>query len=63
VETQSTSRPQCGAGRDPSWGIQGVPFYVFEEKYAISGAQPVSAFGAALDQVWAELSPAPQPLG
>jgi predicted DsbA family dithiol-disulfide isomerase len=46
-----------------SWGIRGVPFFVFEEKYAISGAQPVSAFGAALDQVWAERSPAPQPLG
>lgn len=36
-------------------GIQGVPFFVFQEKYGISGAQPVEMFSQALETVWAEL--------
>jgi predicted DsbA family dithiol-disulfide isomerase len=32
-------------------GIQGVPFYVIDERYALSGAQPVSVFLQALDLV------------
>jgi predicted DsbA family dithiol-disulfide isomerase len=32
-------------------GITGVPFYVFDERYAIYGAQPVEVFGAALDTI------------
>ncbi len=35
-------------------GIQGVPFYVIDGKYGISGAQPVEYFVQALDQVAAE---------
>jgi predicted DsbA family dithiol-disulfide isomerase len=30
-------------------GIGGVPFYVFDGRYAISGAQPVEMFLRALD--------------
>jgi predicted DsbA family dithiol-disulfide isomerase len=33
-------------------GVQGVPFFVFDNKYAVSGAQPVKAFSQVLDQVW-----------
>lgn len=36
-------------------GIQGVPFFVFQEKYGISGAQPEEMFSQALETVWAEL--------
>jgi len=32
-------------------GITGVPFYVFDGRYAIYGAQPVQVFGEALDLV------------
>lgn len=35
-------------------GISGVPFFVFNEKYAISGAQPVEAFANALQMIWEE---------
>ena len=31
-------------------GISGVPFFVFDRKYAISGAQPVSVFLQALEK-------------
>ncbi|GIV97621.1 MAG: DSBA oxidoreductase [Herpetosiphonaceae bacterium] len=33
-------------------GIQGVPFYIFDGRYAISGAQPVNVFLRALDSVY-----------
>jgi len=29
-----------------------VPFFLFEGKYAVSGAQPTESFGQALRQVW-----------
>lgn len=35
-------------------GIQGVPFFVFNDKWAISGAQPVEMFQQALQTVRAE---------
>ncbi|MET0759951.1 MAG: DsbA family oxidoreductase [Flavobacterium sp.] len=35
-------------------GVQGVPFFVFDNKYAISGAQPVTAFVQTLEKVWQE---------
>ena len=35
-------------------GVQGVPFYVFNNKYAVSGAQPVESFTQVLEQVWEE---------
>ncbi len=42
-----------------AYGIHGVPYFVFEEKYGISGAQPAEVFQGALTQVWDELNPAP----
>lgn len=35
-------------------GVQGVPFFVFNNKYAVSGAQPPEAFSQVLQQVWEE---------
>ncbi|SES98798.1 Predicted dithiol-disulfide isomerase, DsbA family [Oceanobacillus limi] len=35
-------------------GVQGVPFFVFNEKYAVSGAQPVEVFSEVLEKVWEE---------
>jgi predicted DsbA family dithiol-disulfide isomerase len=35
-------------------GVRGVPFFVFDRKYAISGAQPVEAFLQTLEAVRAE---------
>lgn len=40
-------------------GIQGVPFFVFNGKYAVSGGQPVEVFRQTLDTVWQDLTPAP----
>jgi predicted DsbA family dithiol-disulfide isomerase len=35
-------------------GVQGVPFFVLNRKYAISGAQPTEVFVGALQKVWEE---------
>ena len=41
------------------YGISGVPYFVVNQKYAISGAQPVETFVGALQQVWEEEHPTP----
>lgn len=41
-----------------SLGISGVPFFVLDDKYGISGAQPTDLFASALDQAWQETHPA-----
>jgi predicted DsbA family dithiol-disulfide isomerase len=33
-------------------GATGVPFYVFDRRLGVSGAQPPAAFRSALDQAW-----------
>jgi predicted DsbA family dithiol-disulfide isomerase len=38
-------------------GINGVPFFVFDERLAVSGAQPVEVLLSALKQAFAERAP------
>jgi predicted DsbA family dithiol-disulfide isomerase len=33
-------------------GVRGVPFFVFNDKYAVSGAQPVDTFLRTLENSW-----------
>jgi predicted DsbA family dithiol-disulfide isomerase len=40
-----------------SLGISGVPFFVLDNKYGISGAQPAELFTSALEQAWQEAHP------
>lgn len=42
-------------------GIRGVPFFVFDGKLAVSGAQPVSVLQAAIRQALAQASPSEPP--
>lgn len=39
--------------RASGFGIRGVPFYVFGERYGVSGAQSSAVFLDALEQAWA----------
>lgn len=41
------------------YGIQGVPFFVIDGKYGVSGAQEAQTFAQVLEQVWDERSSAP----
>jgi len=38
-------------------GVRGVPFFVFNRKYAVSGAQPAEVFARVLEQTWSEERP------
>lgn len=38
-------------------GVRGVPFFVIDRKYAVSGAQSSDMFLNALQQAWSELQP------
>jgi len=40
-----------------SYGIGGVPFFVLDDRYGISGAQPTELFAQALQQAWSERQP------
>jgi predicted DsbA family dithiol-disulfide isomerase len=39
------------------YGISGVPFFVIDEKYGVSGAQPAENLREVLDTAWAEANP------
>lgn len=38
-------------------GVEGVPFFVFNNKYAVSGAQSAEVFANVLEKVWEEEKP------
>ncbi|MGO4384744.1 DsbA family oxidoreductase [Specibacter sp. RAF43] len=38
-------------------GVSGVPFFVIDRKYGISGAQPAALFSQALEEAWQEAHP------
>ncbi|MFI1679986.1 DsbA family oxidoreductase [Streptomyces sp. NPDC020607] len=38
-------------------GANGVPFFVLDRKYGVSGAQPAEVFTQALEQAWGERAP------
>lgn len=38
-------------------GVRGVPFFVIDRKYAVSGAQPSELFLEALNKAWDEANP------
>ena len=39
------------------YGINGVPFFVLDERYGVSGAQPSEVFVQALERAWADREP------
>ncbi|WP_148611711.1 DsbA family oxidoreductase [Nocardioides rubriscoriae] len=40
-----------------AYGATGVPFFVVDARYGVSGAQPTEVFSRLLEQAWAERSP------
>lgn len=50
-----TAEVQADIDQAAQYGIHGVPFFVFDNKYAVSGAQGTEGFSQALDQIWREL--------
>jgi predicted DsbA family dithiol-disulfide isomerase len=48
-----TSDVQADVRRAAMFGIRGVPFFVINEQYGVSGAQDLTVFLNALEQAWA----------
>jgi predicted DsbA family dithiol-disulfide isomerase len=46
-----------------AYGATGVPFFVVDQKYGVSGAQPAEVFSQLLDQAWTESHPVLQMAG
>ena len=46
-----------------AYGSSGVPFFVIDGRYGVSGAQPAEAFGEVLRRAWAEREPSLQMVG
>jgi len=46
-----------------SLGATGVPFFVVDRKYGVSGAQPTELFAQLLDRAWADSHPSIQLVG
>ena len=49
-----TAAVQADILRGQAFGCDGVPYFIFDEKYAVSGAQPVKLFLSAFERAWAE---------
>jgi len=47
-------------GLAQQYNITGVPYFIVNQKYAISGAQPTETFVGALQKVWEEEHPTPK---
>ena len=41
-----------------SYGATGVPFFVVDQNYGVSGAQPVEVFSEVLERAWSDAHPA-----
>lgn len=46
-----------------AFGANGVPFFVFDRKYGVSGAQPSDTFTQVLEKAWSESVPTVEILG
>ncbi|GAA1766045.1 DsbA family oxidoreductase [Nocardioides hankookensis] len=46
-----------------AYGATGVPFFVVDRKYGVSGARPAEVFSQLLDQAWTESHPVLQMAG
>ena len=46
-----------------SLGATGVPFFVIDRKYGVSGAQPADAFVQVLERAWADAHPVLEQVG
>jgi len=51
------------AAQATAYGATGVPFFVVDRRYGVSGAQPAELFAQLLERAWAESQPLVQVVG
>ena len=56
ASTEATDQVHEDQSTAASFGATGVPFFVINRKYGISGAQPTDTFSQVLDRAWEDLA-------
>ncbi len=54
---------QADIAQARAYGATGVPFYVLDQKYGVSGAQPGEVFDQVLERAWADSRPSLDVIG
>lgn len=54
---------EADIARARAYGATGVPFFVVDRKYGVSGAQPAAAFTQVLERAWADEHPTLEVVG
>ena len=54
TEEKYTAEITADVAQAQAYGANGVPFFVVDQRYGISGAQPEAAFAGALTRAWAD---------
>ncbi|NYE35040.1 putative DsbA family dithiol-disulfide isomerase [Nocardioides cavernae] len=60
--TEFTEDVHADVAQAQAYGASGVPFFVVDEKYGVSGAQPTEVFTQVFERAWSESRPAIQVL-
>ena len=55
--TRYAEEVQTDLAQARAYGITGVPFFVVDDRYAVSGAQPAEVFTQLLEQAWVASHP------
>jgi predicted DsbA family dithiol-disulfide isomerase len=63
TSTEYAADVQADIDQAHAYGSSGVPFFVIDQKYGVSGAQPAEAFGEVLRRAWSERQPSLQMVG
>ena len=58
-----TDEVEADIAQARAYGATGVPFFVVDQRYGLSGAQPAEVFGQLLEQAWAESHPGLEVVG
>jgi predicted DsbA family dithiol-disulfide isomerase len=61
--TDYTDAVEADVAQARAYGATGVPFFVIDQKYGVSGAQPTELFAQVLDQAWSASHPVLQMAG
>ena len=61
--TEFAEEVQADIAQARAYGVTGVPFFVVDGRYGISGAQPAEVFEQAIAKAWTERRPAVQMVG
>ena len=61
--TSTPTRSHADIAQARAYGATGVPFFVVDQRYGVSGAQPAEVFSQVLEQAWTESHPGLQMVG